>query len=199
EFATGTLTIAAGSADNQWAISVDNLPAYDANGFPYTYYIEQKTDLTPTDATLGTYALTIENTGDHAGTTDKAYNGGTLINTITDTIGFTFDKVWKDGATAAAARPNVTFYLYRYPDDGTHGFTSASPVRGMDSMEITQNVGGSITYTVDGKTKLPRYNELGQKYVYFLTERMTGNTADYISKILNAAPNAGQTTYLLPG
>ncbi|MEG2624216.1 MAG: Cna B-type domain-containing protein, partial [Clostridia bacterium] len=195
EFKTGTLTIAAGSADNKWTISVDNLPAYDANGFPYTYYIEQKTNLTPTDATLGTYVPTIENTGDHAGTTDKAYNGGTLINTITDTIGFTFDKVWKDGATAAAARPNVTFYLYRYPDDGTHGFGDLAPVKGHDNKTLSEaeKNNGLITYA---KKELPRYDADGHAYVYYIREVMA-NAGDYQTDIVNTDKTI--TDYILPG
>ena len=116
------------STGDTWPLSAGDLPAYDPQGYPYDYSIVESPVIS-LDASLGAYVQSVKNTGIYGDETapDTAYNGGTLINTISDYVGFAFDKHWKDDGDTAG-RPQVKFYLYRFPENNGLDYDTLAPV-----------------------------------------------------------------------
>ena len=111
------------------------------------------------------------------------------------TSGFTFDKKWEDDGDEAA-RPQVKFYLYRYPVNSGLDFNTLSPVKGFDNMTLADYATeAEVVYAADGA--LPRYDAKGNEYVYYVREIMT-NPGDYQTEIANVTGPA-TTDFVLPG
>jgi len=193
-----TLTLANDTLDatgNLWTFSVANLPAYDLDGYPYDYMILQGT-IPSMDSSLGDYITTVKNVGIYAGQTaaNTVYQGGTLINTIADSIGFSFTNIWKD-AENVSGRPQIKYYLYRFPQNSGLSYDTLSPVKGHDNMTLADySTVATVTYAANGT--LPRYDISGNEYVYYLRETMA-NPGDYQVKITNASSSVAN--YILPG
>ncbi|MEA4997949.1 MAG: Cna B-type domain-containing protein [Candidatus Limiplasma sp.] len=185
--------IALDSTANPWVLHVADLPAYDPDGYPYDYMFSQA-HVDAANQGYGTYVNTVRNVGVYNGqiAAGIAYQGGTLINTITDSIGFRFTKQWLDGS--AATRPQVRFYLYRFPKNTGLGYNTLSPVTGHDNVTLTATGDTQVVeYAADGT--LPRYDLYGNEYVYYLRETMT-NQGDYQIKIQNTDPSVKD--FILP-
>lgn len=183
------------TSGDQWTFTVPNLVSFDEDGFPYDYMIVQ-TDFSLTDNPYGTYVTAVKNVGVYNGqtATDTAYNGGTLINTISDKIGFTFHNEWVDNGEVSP-RPDVKYYLYRYPTNSSQDYLTLAPVTGHDNMTLTdKSTSVDITYAADDT--LPRYDLLGNEYVYYIRVIMP-NPGDYQIHIVNL--DDALTDFLLPG
>ncbi len=176
-------------AQNRWTVAITGLPAFDAAGLPLSYYVVEQQAVS-TQKAVGEYVLSYRNSDVHANITDKAYNGCQSISLLSANTKFEFTKVWVDGDTLPENRPHVTFYLYRYAKDGSHNESTASPVKGMDNMKLeseAQKVSPqTFTYTVTGNTILPKFDNEGYEYVYFLTEKIP-SAGDYVSVFTDAS------------
>ena len=184
---------------DRWKLTVKDLPAYDPEGYPYDYWIEESAvPVKDPSKDLGVYTPTVENVGIYGDKTapGTVYEGGTLISTITDKIGFEFTKEWVDG-NVQAGRPGVKFYLYRFPENSGLGYDTLAPVKGFDSYTLLAKSATSnlIVYAAD--EKLPRYDTLGNEYVYYVREVMESQ-GDYKIEIDNPA-GSDTTKYILPG
>ena len=183
------------SSGDLWTFSVPNLPSFDPDGFPYEYMMVQ-TDFSLTDNPYGTYVTSAKNVGVYNGQTamNTAFQGGTLINTITDKIGFTFHNEWVDNGEVSP-RPDVKYYLYRYPTNSSQDYLTLAPVTGHDNMMLAdKSTSVDIAYAANGT--LPRYDLLGNAYIYYIRVIMP-NPGDYQIRISN--PDDDQTDFLLPG
>ena len=183
------------SSGDQWTFTIPNLVSFDADGFPYEYMIVQ-TDFSLTDNPYGTYVTSVKNVGVYNGQTaiNTAFQGGTLINTISDKIGFAFHNEWVDN-NEVNPRPDVKYYLYRYPTNSSQDYLTLAPVTGHDNMALAdKSTSVDITYAVDGT--LPRYDLLGNEYVYYIRVIMP-NPGDYQIRISN--PDSTVTDFVLPG
>ena len=172
-----------------WRVVASDLPAFDVDGvrFEYMYQEALTGGVVPVKTgaeEYGVYVPSVENVGLYGGKTvvNEVYDGGTLINTLTDRTDFAFNKVWTDehDRDTHPTRPNVRFYLYRYPEN-MGSVEGMSPVPGQDSRvwtqtQIDQDAWSPYEYT-QGEA-LPRYDELGNEYVYYAMEVMD-NPGDY--------------------
>ena len=187
------VTLVADTLGNPWTFTAGDLPAYAPDGYPYDYMVVQPAPVSG-DPTLGEYSTGVKNVEIYARFTsaDTVYDGGTIINTLVDNIGFSFTKVWLDDD--AATRPTVRFYLYRFPKNSGLSYNTLSPVKGYDTMvlTVTGNV-QTVYYALPGT--LPRYDAYGNEYVYYIRETMD-NQGDYKIKIVNADKSV--TNYILP-
>ncbi len=195
---TQTLTFPSYSLDttgDHWTFSIPNLVSFDEDGFPYDYMLVQSA-FTPADTTYGSYHISAKNVGVYNGqvSTDTAYNGGTLINTISDRIGFSFHNEWVDH-NEVSPRPDVRYYLYRYPTNSSQDYLTLAPVTGYDNMTLADK-STSVDITYAAEDTLPRYDLLGNEYVYYIRVIMP-NPGDYKIRISN--PHDTQTDFLLPG
>ena len=138
--------------------SYSNLPAYDAEGYAYTYYVEE----TP----ISGFATTYENTAPNDSVTDKAYTGGKIKNTRTDTTGLSGTKVWEDGGASHTNSSEVVLKLYQKSADPT--VTTATELTTLPS-------GATLTWDTTDPSKytysnLPKYDAKGYEYTYWVTE-----------------------------
>ena len=172
---------------DDWAVTITGLPAYSGVDTEIDYYVkEENRDYSGPDGDH--YELTINNYGNNALKRDGVYNGGLSISTLTGTTSFSFTKTWSDDSADPADRPDVTFYLYRFPiNNGS--FQESSPVQGMDNMQMPQALKAldscEILYTnAEGRSSLPKYDENGALYVYFVLETMSP-ADNYVSVVGN--------------
>ena len=173
------------NADGSESISITGLPAYsseeDNYGAPYIYSIiftphvnEGAAD--SSDSYVGTYS----NVDNYASYTGSLYNGGTLTEVLSNTIDFSYTKTWSDNNNNN--RPDAKLYFYVATEDdvtsGSFNTNKASAVDGYSTVAVEKEDG---TYTVC--TGLPKYNDQGQKLVYFAIEK--GLSGDYVSGVDN--------------
>lgn len=126
--------------EGEWTLNVADLPQYDANGIPYIYYVAEDANVSQ-DAD-DKYIAKYENVGNFASNTSYLFENGTLTNTIEGKTQFAGTKLWADGDSAWQDRPNVTFYLYRFPE-GDGDYSTASPVQGFDSYALVNADNGT--------------------------------------------------------
>ena len=62
------------ASGSEWEITFSGLPAFTADGSPIVYHV--------TEEEVENYRRAYRNTGDNSGVRDKAYDGGTITNTI---------------------------------------------------------------------------------------------------------------------
>lgn len=189
--------------NGNYQLSVEGLPEYDETGNPYTYWLQQKVTESGTallkpnseEWTDGVYySWKAENFGNHSDETEKIYQDGKLIYTLTGDTLMSFTKEWRDGAqTDKTARPGGSFDLRRYPKSSDlNAWKNASPVPGYTSLELVKdkniivyNIGkreGTETAAEDSaessnvvncELELPRFDESGQEYIYIAREKLT--------------------------
>ena len=173
------------------SVVVNDLPAVDDKGNALQYYIGHNVYFQLPDSKYGQYVHQVQNTGNYSSETEYVYTGGTLVNTIKDSIDFIFNKVWYDSAKDPSERPEVTFRIYRFAVD-TEGadYSNFAPVKGRDFMIYDPSghstpVGEAqeLVYKVGQLSALDRYDEYGHEYVYYLTEHMS-NAGDYVSYVV---------------
>ena len=169
-----------------WTVTITGLPGYSGVDTEINYYVtEDDRDYTGPDNER--YDLDYVNRGTYATLHNGIYNNGLSISTLRGTIQFTFQKNWVGGDENN--RPEVTFHLYRFPiNQGS--FVNSAPVQGMDSMKLPADYesGTVITYTVGDKTSLPKYDENGALYVYYVLEDMA-SAGDYVTVVNNDEAN----------
>lgn len=210
--ADGKTVLQAGGTDGAvWTITAADLPQYDPNGNPYVYYVQQQSASTEEnilnankngagEANSGdVYTFLYDNIGTYYATdSTRLYNGGTLDNTLYNTVGYTVNKVWDD-AENTGSRPACTLYLYRVAAtvaaDGSiiYNPQEGSPVSGHDSKAVPVSetdgsripVGEVTAVTIADTTELPKYDADGNLYVYYTIER--GLTGDYQQEVKAAA------------
>ncbi|NLH92592.1 MAG: hypothetical protein GX481_09135, partial [Atopobium sp.] len=147
------------NGNNTWTINAGNLPLYDDDGLPITWYVDQlsseENPLSKSPAT-GTYDTPeYNNQGVHAQNTEHLYNNGTLTNTLINDATFQITKEWNDGHEAVALddesaagiwaeRPKVELRLYRYLSTD-NDMSKATLVPGMDVMVLNDTAGLKAT------------------------------------------------------
>lgn len=182
--------------DGSESISINGLPAYSAEednyGSPYIYSIIFTPHVNSDAADSGaSYIGTYSNVDNYASYTGSLYNGGTLTELLSNTIDFSYSKTWSDNNNNNNNRPDAKLYFYVATEDdvtsGSFNTNKASAVDGYSTVTVEKEDG---TYTVC--TNLPKYNDQGQKLVYFAIEK--GLSGDYVSGVDNtsAAENNSQ-------
>ncbi|MDL2232946.1 Cna B-type domain-containing protein, partial [Ruminococcaceae bacterium OttesenSCG-928-L11] len=201
EAALGTLSalsegtaILSDTATGTWSIGVSGLPAFAPDGFPYHYHIKETNDTlaiddgtTLSDSATVRYAAVYTNVGNNAEVTTACHDGGVITNTLVDRVDFTATKLWQDdnAPSTIADRPSGTLYLYRYPHLPGRDYTTATPVVGMEMPLDTTTQSYTIRFNdlpgfpAEG---LPRFDNEGNEYVYFLQEILSGATAGNYTK-----------------
>lgn len=185
-------TTAVLDAAGKVTIHVPALPAFAPNGSEYVYSVglpavePEPEEEPPVENKQDTYEQEVENVRNHFGQQERIYNRGTLNLRLSGLTEFVFNKKWRDAASTM--RPETTLYLYRFVQGEEMG---EYPVRGKDSMtiqahekpesEADETFGGRFVYSVNG-SELPRYDDEGRKYVYFVKEVMK-NPGDYQQEI----------------
>ena len=164
---------------NKWTITISGMPAFDALGDPYTYYIEEinNTLSIDKDHTLSfpgnaRYVTTYENEGNYSNISNRAFNDGKIINRLTDEVPFEVTKIWLDDDSPAAGRPEVKFLLHRYPDmpeetNPRRSYRNSSPVPDGDMDLILDESETPIDF--DGE-KFDRFDLEGAEYIYYVQE-----------------------------
>ncbi len=183
-----------GETGDNWTFTISELSLYDPSGLPYIYYVRETdnkmtinaSQTTLTDKTNVFYAATYSNVGNHAADQEACYDGGKIINTLTDYIDYQATKEWRDGVTdddktpeaeaVRNARPKYTLILMRYLGSDSNGYQHGTPVQGMrfsPSEAITTYPISFKTlskYTSDFPKGFPRFDEEGREYTYYVQE-----------------------------
>lgn len=170
--------------DDSYIITVNGLKAYDTDGAPIVYWVEERipedlpegeegkitvdelgsygTELLPEGNKGDYYAISYDNTGvDNAGTNvPEAYDGGKINLTLTGVTEYESYKLWLDDDKDQ--RPNAEFVLWRYLEGGS--YTSAAQLRKSDVMEsgsgfVSVNANDLDYQIVDITTLLPSGTE----------------------------------------
>lgn len=125
---------------NDYVVTLDNLPAYDEDGNPYTYYFAPKDgDVLPTGENGDYYVPVCENEGNYAVETGHLFDEGKAFVTLTGATAYTAVKTWVDGEAAEDDRPSTTFHLYRV-------------AQGDAELELDEN--GNVILDEDGLPKI---------------------------------------------
>lgn len=164
-------------------------PKYTVNGEPITYRVSEiakegeapdnKLDYASDSLEDGDhFAISYDNTAssNHSSDREGAYNGGSVILTLTGTVDYQAKKVWQDDADSSN-RPGVELQLWRYRAD--QDLSSAAPVRDEDggTYSITIQPKSSekevpIAFTNEDGTPVdfPKYDAEGYRYIYVVRE-----------------------------
>jgi len=173
---------------NRWTVKLSGLMAYDDANRPIEYAIgEAPGAFSDFPGAAGTYVQSLKNEDNHSDKTDAAYDNGTLISTLTDTVSFRAVKRWEDAGLDPAKRPDVSFTLLTYVklDDNTLRAATPSPVSGALPINIIGDDRLSDEFALY-IASLPKYDNEGYEYAYFLTEHMSGsNAARYVERVEN--------------
>lgn len=162
-------------------IVLDYLPAYDEDGQPFIYKLTS--NISAIEGTTDYYSALYTNVGQNTHETDALYNGGTVDETLTNEISFSFNVEWIDGEATATDRPTTTMYLYVLPENVTD-ITKASPVKNFDGQVVVSEDGKhTLVSKVDGSEELPKYDSNGVRLVYFALEK--GLAGDYVVDVDN--------------
>ncbi len=166
-----------------WEYSITGLPLYAANGDAILYYTVMESDAS------ASYKYTYDN-GLDSTETDKCLPGQKIYATSIGDAIFSFDKVWYDdndqdsiNRRESAISKNITFYLWRYPSNGT--LADGAPVTynaKQYSYKMTAGQGAnpnhSLTIDLDDfaqymgveNATFPKFDEQGFTYIYYATE-----------------------------
>lgn len=167
----------------QGTYTVENLPMYDDDGNEYTYALTSKD--TPVNQDGDYLKAEYDNTAvaNHGTNVTECYDGGTINLTLTGEAAYHATKAWLDpDGTSGAARPDATFYLWRYTQKDGHGFAQASQVRNDAKELIVVKLEGAEkdadTHAID-VLDLPKYDPEGYPYVYLMREELAGSDPSY--------------------
>ena len=156
---------------------ISNAWRYNLDGSPVTYKVSAAYGEVEGGDKLYTggleendyFLISYDNTNstNHGSATDGAYNGGTVYLTLTGTIDYTAQKVWRDNDEGS--RPAVELQLWRYR--AGEDLNTAAPVRDGNGEIYTWQNPEDQTIMVDG---LPKYDSEGHRYIYVVREYMEG-------------------------
>lgn len=194
-----TVTATIEYVNNNWLLTTQRLECYDDSGNPYVYYFREDASSWCTieesgDAYVQSFRNNTPNPNNHI------YSGDTSISLLTNTEDYTITKVWDDNNASDAARPTMTFYLYRYPIRSDAKPFTNSPVSGHDNMVIVPTHSYSFveksednqTWTLALAQDLPKYDDEGFEYVYFTLEDLTGTNASAYTKTVDNSTSVWQ-------
>lgn len=182
---------------NTWNLAFKELDMYDAEGFSYTYSLKER-DVQPIhlqgeDINAG-YKISYNNgTGPYAQYTDAIFyepnhDENFIFNTLSDSTTFSATKKWVDQGGDTTKRVDALLALYRYPSTGSS--EQASPavvVTPSGTKVLTQalkkdaEANGSYTFDFSaqlGENLLPKFDENGDLYIYFVKEIYDESQAD---------------------
>ena len=203
-FSIGNLFIEKFGTENDKGEKVLDLPKYDPEGYPYIYAVRED-QVDKYEQIFGDYneetGLYEDQSPQYAkvdGTLDSAlgdswdrdendvfvYNGGTISNHLSETIGVKQNKTWKISAFQDQLQDvDVTFTLYQHVkqtedhniiDSIVSFFTGDSsdktwaPARDVDGNVVTKTIEGfkseTLTQTISGY--YPKYGPLGNELEY---------------------------------
>lgn len=179
-----------------WKISIEDLPAYNGNGYAYTYYVVET--MNDNGASTGMsyetfYCKPAEGGGpdrnrynlDQNGIIEnRAYDGDYIVNALSGNMTIDGEKTWKNtqGFTVNEL-PSPTIYLYRRlaseseaeGELNTEDAIASLVLDGQAKAENVANYGDeNKTHFVFAEDKdgnpLPKYSPEGERYVYYLRE-----------------------------
>ncbi len=179
-----------------WTYTISQLPQYDADGMPYIYYVTEGTvAIADGNKVSGaTYKTSYENIGNYVDRKDACYNGGQITNTLNDYVEYAATKKWLDDDEdiTKANRPEYTLILMRYLKKEGNDYRQGSPVQGMrflpdktitnypinfeKASDSTSAVAVADKYASDYPYGLPRFDEEGYEYIYYVQEVLADNT-----------------------
>lgn len=203
---------------NDWKLTISKLPMYDLDGTPYSYYVNQKvtTNSEGTETNFskkpveeidfddyensyhdnlskGDYVAKFDNQqSDGNYKSDETYlqNGGTVSNTIENTIWIDLGKEWIDEGSLDGR--NATFSLYRISEDAfmSKGFDQdGSPVTGYDTSSVQNTNEDGSDPSASGTTV---YKHIGiqiatidEKGNIISTNNTLGETLKFDDEVLN--------------
>lgn len=176
--------------DGKTVISLKNLPGYCADaedyGSPFVYSLLLDIKAADTADEGDVYEAVYENVDNYGSHTDALYQGGTLQEKLSNTVDFTYSKAWDDFDNED--RPDCRLYFYVAVEDEAAEYSfnpnTASAVDGVSTIAVPKENEDNITAVEN----LPKYNDLGQRLVYFAIEK--GLTGDYVSAVNNAGARA---------
>lgn len=229
---------------NSFTLTVADLPKFDSNNNEFVYSIQSNNTTHTAEEVYNAYdpngaagatglddwfAPTYENSAsaNHGTETDRCYQGGTISLTRTNGTIFTINKAWLDGDNIDKTRPNIStgkgsnrttqFWLWRYTNDGSQSYRSASQVTDSNGYPVGANLPNNGEAYEDGttnfwyiyanhmeetgdRTYLPKYDAEGYEYVYLAREDLdTSNGAPYTQVYGMVNPTTGVVSDTLPG
>ncbi|MGN0983098.1 MAG: SpaA isopeptide-forming pilin-related protein [Candidatus Limivicinus sp.] len=189
------------------ARAAEAVPVYDDNMHEITYSLTTGMggiSYAEEDGRIVTCRIAYDNTGvpGFSDKMDRAYSGGSLILTRSGETGFSFTKEWLDEGNTGE-RPQASYTLWRYPQGVSNGYQSASQVK----FSVQRDQGGTTVSSwdipieaADGETKieesfqgLPRFDPMGNEYVYFIRETLPDNSG-YEKVYGEVTQNGGSVT-----
>ncbi|WP_455719637.1 Cna B-type domain-containing protein [Agathobacter sp.] len=199
------------STGSIWKVNIPNIPRYDQNNKEYDYVliqgsISENNDKQEFNQTgLDGYKTYYDNgTGNYGNDASVCHNNGTIREVLYDVINFTAKKVWKDPKESTDSRPDATVTLWRYVkskandiDDAYKKGVAAQVVIDdkIVSTNLDKNSGTAETPQPITFNGLPKYDDHGQEYVYFVRESMSGTNADDFETTYTSSENGNTTTY----
>ena len=181
-----------GSSTYNWKITIEKLPAYNENGYPYEYYVVET--MNDNGASTGltyeaVYCKSKENDGgpdmdspntDSEGNPiEKAYNGDYIVNTLSGNMTVEGEKIWKNTEGYKVNElPNLQINLKRRTESQQESEARDITyliLNGQEKTNEAKNYGDTsktkFVFTVDGSgDPLPQYDENGERYIYTLEE-----------------------------
>lgn len=175
--------------DNSWGVKLNRQPKYTEEGEPYTYYLVAPDGTIEGEADH--YKVSFTNS-DVSHKDDVLNNGEVETNLIEGNTNHSFYKYWsdeQDGSVVFSKRTaRVYYYRVAVHEDGmpTADDIIYNPlyVEGHDSQPMPQY---DSTVRAADDNSLPKYNNMGCKYVYF------GVEADVSSRYKPYINNDGTT------
>ena len=176
------------SAPHSTGTIVVTAPEYYPDGTLMEYsYTQQAEDQDPDPDYVDEFAIRYDNSAgtNHGSDVSAVYDGGTVYLVHSGTTKYAATKKWADDD--ASARPETTYSLWRYVDNGSGDYGTASPVKAADNsafIEFTisaavNQAAGSDGIDLGAKLKeqlsatgttLAKYDPAGYSYVYMLRE-----------------------------
>lgn len=192
-----------GSSEYNWKITIEKLPAYNENGYPYEYYVVET--MNDNGASTGmtyqaVYCKSKENDDgpdmdrpnkDSEGNpVEKAYDGDYIVNTLSGNMTVEGEKIWKNtDGYAVEELPNLTINLKRRLESQLENeaeIITSLVLNGTGRLGDEGNYGNTsktnFVFTVDDNKKpLPQYDENGERYIYTL-EEVIPSESDFLYK-----------------
>ena len=186
-------------SDDLGTVTLKGLPAFNNAGEPMNYYLVG-TGMTAanTDAVPGNrYQASFRNYDDNAQRSEGVFNGGTLTETLTNSVMFSVTKIWADGRTPEN-RPATRFNIWRvtenYDENGhlTVDTAFSYPVPDTVRSYSVPTEDTNVFYferNLSGVSRLqfPMYDSEGRRYIYY--GREAGVPSSYTVIVDNDSAN----------
>lgn len=167
-------------AGNEWSISIKNLPEFNEDNLSIHYSLEEGNF--PLGKDGYSYKPAYKNAGNYSADTASVYNNGTLSNTLDEKVSFTGMKKWADYNVDPENRPTGRLTLYRYPNLEGYDYEKATIVVGVSPVTVPSEDNGFSFLD------LPRFDEDGNEYIYYVKETLGSSNEKYEQDITNVPP-----------